>query len=127
MQNELPFFDGVEQALIACVQALGGAKVVGAKLWPDKSVSDAQVLLLNCLNSLRKEKLEYTQVMFVFREAKEAGCHAPFAWYAGELGYEVKPISVAGEVDRLTSVVEQSSKTLAHALATLERMKLTRG
>ena len=125
MQTEMPFFEGIEQALAACVQALGGAKAVGAKLWPDKSVEDARTLLLNCMNSTRKEKLDYTQIMFLFREAKAAGCHAPFAWFANEIGYDTKPITKAEEVDRLTSVVEQASKTLSAAVASLERIQRT--
>ena len=36
MQADLPFYDCPEDALRAAVQALGGAKQVGARLWPDK-------------------------------------------------------------------------------------------
>lgn len=123
VQAELPFFEGIEQALASCVQALGGAKSVGSKLWPDKSVEDARVLLLNCMNPGRKEKLDYTQIMFIFREAKNAGCHAPFVWFAREIGYDTKPVTKAEEVDRLTTVIEQSSKTLTLALNTLDRIQ----
>ena len=123
MQSEMPFYEGIEQALSACVQALGGAKVVGAKLWPDKSIEDARTLLLNCMNGHRSEKLGYTQIMFLFREAKAAGCHTPFVWFAGEIGYEAKPITRAEEVDRITTVIEQSSKTLASAIQALERVQ----
>ncbi len=123
MQNEMPFFEGVEQVLSACVQALGGAKVVGSKLWPDKSVEDARTLLLNCMNTSRKEKLDYTQIMYLFREAKQVGCYAPFSWFARECEFEARPITKAEEVDRLTSVIEQSSKALAASVAALERIQ----
>lgn len=123
MQNELPFFENVEQALSQCVQALGGAKVVGHMFWADKPMEDARTLLLNCLNPSRKEKLDYTQVMFLFREAKNVGCYAPYQWYSGEIGFDARPITKAEEVDRLTSVVEQSTKTLSVALAQLERIQ----
>lgn len=123
MQSELPFFESPEDALRSAVQALGGAKRVGALLWPDKGIDNAGRLLLDCLNSSRAEKLEITQVMRVLSLAKDAGCHGPFAWLAGEIGYEARPITKAEEVDRLTSVVEQSSKTLAAAVAALERMQ----
>lgn len=36
---------------------------------------------------------------------------------------DVKPITKAEEVDRLTTVVEQSTKALAAALTTLERLR----
>ena len=126
MQGELPFFESPEDALRAAVQALGGAKKVGAMLWPDKTIDNAGRQLLDCLNASRAEKLELSQIMRVLAWAKEAGFHAPFAWVAGEIGYEARPITKAEEVDRLTLVVEQSSKTLAAAVAALERMQRVR-
>lgn len=126
MQGELPFFESPEDALRAAVQALGGAKKVGAMLWPDKTIDNAGRQLLDCLNASRAEKLELSQIMRVLSWAKDAGFHAPFAWLAGEVGYEARPITKAEEVDRLTQVVEQSSKTLAAAVAALERMQRVR-
>jgi hypothetical protein len=110
----------------AAVQALGGAKVVGPMLWPDKSVDNAARQLLDCVNPNRHEKLEITQVMRIFALAKEAGCHSPFEWFAGQVGYDAKPVTRAEEVDRITSVIEQSSKTLAGAIAALERIERTK-
>ena len=122
MQTAMPFYEHPEDALTACVQALGGAKIVGAKLWPDKSVEAARSSLLDCLNHERKEKLSYTQIIYIFREAKAAGFHSGFDWWAREAEYEIRPITQAEEVDRLTAVVEQTTKTLASALSTLERL-----
>lgn len=123
MQAELPFFETPEDAVRAAVQALGGAKKVGAILWNDRGVDNASRLLLDCINTSRAEKLEMTQVMLILRLAKDAGCHAPFAWMAAEIGYDVKPITKADEVDRLTTVIEQSTKTLTDAISKLERYR----
>lgn len=123
MQHEIPFYESPEDALRAAVQALGGSKKVGSMLWFDKGVDNASRHLMDCLNISRAEKLDLSQVMFILRMAKEAGCHSPFAWFAGEIGYDVSPITRADEVDRLTTVVEQSTRTLAAALNTLERLK----
>lgn len=123
MQTEMPFYEGPEDALRAAVQALGGAKKVGSMLWPDKGVDNSARLLLDCINPGRAEKLEITQIMRIFSLAKDAGCNGPFAWFAAEIGYDIKPITRAEEVDRLTTVVEQSSKTLAAALSALERIQ----
>ncbi len=125
-QTELPFFDSAEDALRSCVQALGGAKVVGAALWPDKSPDQAARLLLDCLNAGRPEKLELTQIMRVLRLAHDAGHHTAMQWIAEQMGYEARAVTKAEEVDRLTAVVEQSTKTLAGALATLERLQRVR-
>lgn len=123
MQQELPFYDSPLKALEACVQALGGAKKVGSLLFPEKTIDNARTYLLACLNDDRSEKLSLDQILWLFMKAKEIGFHGPFAWFSGEIGYDTKPITKADEVDRLTTVVEQSSKALAAALATLERLQ----
>lgn len=126
MQAELPFFECPEDALRAAVQALGGAKQVGARLWPDKTPDNAGRLLLDCLNPSRSEKLDLGQTMRLLGWAKEAGVHGPMAWICGEIGYDARPITKAEEVDRVTTVIEQSTKTLAAALATFERLQRAR-
>jgi len=123
MQGEMPFYESPEQALEACVQFLGGAKVVGSLLWPDKTVDNARTYMLACLNHDRPEKLSPSQMILVFRLAKQAGFHAGFEYFSRECEYDARPITPAEEVDRLTSVVEQSSKTLSAALAALERIQ----
>jgi hypothetical protein len=126
MQTELPFYEGPEDALKACVQLLGGAKQVGAKLWPDKTPDAAGRLLLDCLNPARAEKLDLGQVLLVLRMARDAGHHGAMQWIAGEVGYDAKPVTRAEEADRLALVVEQSTKTLGAALAALERLQRVR-
>lgn len=123
MQAEMPFFEGPEDALRSAVQALGGAKQVGAMLWPDKTPDSAGRLLLDCLNPSRSEKLDISQVMLILAKAKEKGVHAPFAWLAGEVGYDARPIAREEEVDRVTQVIAHSADTLARAMATLERLQ----
>lgn len=123
MQNDMPFFEGPEDALREAVRALGGPKKVGAMLWPDKQIDAAARLLTDCLNSGRAEKLELTQTIFILRAAHDVGYHAAFLWLASEMGYDAKPVSPAEELDRLTSVVEQSTAALTSALAQLERVQ----
>lgn len=123
MQTEFPFYEGPEDALRTAIQALGGAKKVASDMWPDKTADTASRLLLDCINPSRAEKLEISQIMRIFKQAKEAGCHGPFAWFAHEVGYEARPVVREEEVDRLVTVIEQASKTQAAALAALERMQ----
>lgn len=123
MQVEMPFFECAEDALKSAVQALGGAKVVGPMIWPDKSVDAAARQLLDCLNTSRSEKLDVSQVILVFTKARGAGHHVPFMWFAQEVGYEAKPVTKEEEVDRLTFVIENSTKQLEAALNHLSRLK----
>lgn len=127
MQAELPFYESAEEALSAAVQHLGGAKQVGAALWPDKSPDAARTRLLDCLNPARAERLDLSEAMFILKKAKEKGFHAPFAWIAGTVGYETpRPLTAAGEEDRLTTVIDNATRTLAAALPMLERMQRAR-
>jgi hypothetical protein len=126
MQAELPFYESPEDALRAAVQALGGHKQVGAMLWPDRTPDNAGRLLADCVNPARAEKLELTQVLRIFLLARDKGFHEPFRWFATEAGYEAKAVTRAEEVDRVTTVIEQSSKTLAAALGHLERLQRAR-
>lgn len=126
MQSEMPFYETPEAAVRACIEQLGGAKKVGAKLFPDKTTENARDYLLACVNETRPEKLSFTQTMFIFREAKSIGFHAGFEWFAHQCEYEARPITRAEEMDRLTNVIESSSKTLAGALALLERLQATK-
>lgn len=126
MQVEMPFFDCPEDALRSAVQALGGAKQVGARLWPDKSPDNAGRLLLDCLNASRPEKLDLSQIIRVLSWAKESGTHAPMQWIASEIGYEARAVTKTEEMDRVTAVIESAAKTLAGGLATIERLQRVR-
>jgi hypothetical protein len=126
MQADLPIFESIEDALRASVQALGGTKQVGHMLWPDKSIDNAGKLVSDCLNPHRNERLEPSQLLLIFRKAREAGCYEPFRWFAAEAGYDASPITRAEEIDRVTLVIEQASKTLATATAALERIQRVR-
>jgi hypothetical protein len=126
MQADLPFYESPDDALRAAIQALGGYKQVGALIWPDKTPDNAGRLLADCVNTARSEKLELTQVLRIFVLARDKGFHEPFVWFAGEAGYEARAVTRAEEVDRVTTVIEQSSKTLAAALGHLERLQRAR-
>lgn len=125
MQTELPFYESPEDAVRAAVSTLGGAKKVGSLLWRDLLAENAGRKLLDCLNPSRAEKLDISQVMFIFSLAREAGHHEPFNWYAAQIGYDAKPVTRAEEKDRLTSVLESSTRTMTAALAALERLQRT--
>jgi hypothetical protein len=78
---------------------------------------------MDCINPGRPEKLDLSQVMWVFTQSKNLGFHDPFAWFSDEIGYDVKPIPKEEEMDRVTSVVEQAAKTLAAAIEKLDGMR----
>ena len=102
----MPEFDrlpeSLDDALVECVKAAGGSKVVGARLWPAKMVDAAQRHLLNCLKEGRAEHLKPEEVLLILRLAREAGCHTGMVFLAHSLGYSVPtPVDPRDEVAQL--------------------------
>ena len=123
MQTAL-FHERIEEAIDEVIRSLGGRKKFAAELFgPDKPQRDAHNLLDAMLNPERREKFSPAQLLYIAQRGSEIGCHSIMQFMAQQSGYEIKPIPKHEEVDRLTTVVEQSTKTLAAALATLERLK----
>ena len=122
MQNDLPFYESPENALRACVEALGGAKKVGSSLFPDKTIDNARDYLLACLNHDRAEKLTMTQTIFIFRSAKQIGFHSAFDWFSRECEYECRPVSPEEKRDRLADAIETASRVLEMAVKEAQTM-----
>ena len=98
------FHESLSDAIKDCITACGGPKVVGAKLWPEKSPDAAHRLLLSCLNDDRPERLSPDQLVFVLRLARERGCHIGATYLMRELGYAdpvpVEPRDEMAELQR---------------------------
>jgi hypothetical protein len=117
--------DTITDALVACVKAIpGGSKAVGPKLWPEKTPEAAQRLLLDCLNDDRPQKLAPEQVEFVFRIARERGCHAGMQYLATALSYaEPIPIEPKDEADELKRQFIAATKDLQKLAARIEQIE----
>ena len=120
----LPFED-LNQCLIECVKACGGSKVVGHKVWPEKTVDAAQRHLLNCLNEGKAERLSPDQVLLIAKLAREKGCHAYMQHMAAALSY-AEPSPVEPEDERAVlqrEFIEATDKLhrMAERIASLSR------
>lgn len=117
-KNSLPLFlEDIYDALKAAVQALGGPKVVGLKLWPHKPMEQARKELLDALNRDNPRKLDPEEVMAVLRMAREAGFHNAKHWMDVELGYApsqpVEPEDELAKLIRLYLESRQNENALA--------------
>ena len=109
------------KALEAVVRALGGSKVVAPRLWPDKTVIAAQTLLCDCLNDDRPAKLDFGQVLYILRMAKERGIHDGMEYVCTELGYAApQPIEPR---DELAELQRQNAELLQAVLRNQHRME----
>lgn len=105
------------EALIECIKAAGGTKVIAAQLWPAKAarnLDDARRYLTACLDPERAEKLSLDELLMVLRAAREKGCHVGLEFLAAELGYAPpQPIQPQDEADHLRRQFIQSTHALA--------------
>lgn len=100
MQSGL-FHESFADALRECVLALGGTKVVAARMRPEMPVDHAARWLSDCLNAERREQLHPEQIIWLLREARAINCHAGMSHLAQEAGYSVTPVEPEDERDRL--------------------------
>ena len=120
----MPDFECLNDALIGAVKALGGSKVVGATLWPDKAPDAAQRLLLDCLNADRPAHLTPEQLLFVLRQARARGHHDTLGWILDSLGYQPTtpraPVDEAAELQRQFVEATRMMGAIADRLARLQ-------
>jgi hypothetical protein len=81
------FHEDINSALQGLVAALGGAKAVGSRLFPDLPIDGAARRLLDAVNPDRAQQLSQTQFVTLLRWGKEAGHHGVMEYIADEVGY----------------------------------------
>lgn len=123
MQNAL-FFENVNDALRACVMALGGPKKVGAQMRADKGAEGAGRWLDDCLNLGRPEKLGPEQVLWLLSAAREAGFHDAMRWLAGAAGYQPPlPQDPTTELADLTRQMAAQMSSLERLMGRMEHLR----
>jgi len=122
MDQPALFHESLNDALQDCIRVLGGAKVVGHAMRPEKSIDDARAWLLNTLNPERPERLAPDQVLWILREARKVNCHAAIAYINRECGYaDPQPIEPEDERAALQREYIAAVKTIASISARMER------
>lgn len=123
--SELESFN---DALIECVKACGGSKTVASIIWPEKTVNDAQRLLLACLNSERNEKLSPEQALLIMRLAKNVGCHVGIEYICQTLGYsKPEPITKQDEAAQIHRDFIEAQKAMMILAKRMELAGLLKG
>lgn len=116
-------FESLNECLIECVRQAGGSKVVGHRVWPEKTVDAAQRHLLNCLNEGKAERLTPDQVLLIARLARDHGCHAYAHHVARSLSYsEPVPIEPRDEADELKRQFIESTRALSEMAERIQRL-----
>lgn len=83
--------EDVYDLLKSLVNSLGGPKLVGSRLYPQKDVDAARRYLLDCLNPERDHDLGVEGFLTLLRWAREKGIHFAINWVCDDLGYGNPP------------------------------------
>lgn len=106
------FHEDINEAVKGLVSALGGAKSVGSRLYPDLPPDTAARRLLDALNPDRAQQLSQTQFVTLLRWGREAGYHGVMEYIADEAGY-TRPSPRSPEEERADlqrQVIEMGAK-----------------
>jgi hypothetical protein len=107
------FHETLTDALREVIGACGGAKQVGAKLWPEKTPDSAQRILLDCLNEARQERLDPDRLRLLLKMGRDVGCHAAVNYLLRDIGYEdARPVDPGDEVAQLMRDFISAQKAL---------------
>lgn len=116
-------YESMNDALVGCVKACGGSKIVGAQLWPEKMVDAAQRHLLSCLDEHKAERLTPDHLLMLLRMARAKGCHDGIEYIASSLGYaQPVPIEPADEQAELQRQFIEAQKAMAAMVERMERI-----
>jgi len=85
-QDDL-FYESLNDALSALIDALGGKKKVAGLLWPTEPITTAHDRLRACLNEGRREHFHPNDVVTLIRMGRDAGCHSVLRFICQYCGY----------------------------------------
>lgn len=128
MDQQRLIFEDVNDALGEVVRALGGAKLVGARMRPELPADQAGNWIRDCLNANRRERFDPDQVLLLLRWGREVSCHAAMHYLTGEAGYEtpraLSPKDEAALLMERAGQLAKESRNVADALDRLARAPL---
>lgn len=123
MDQQTLFHERTEDAIAAVIDACGGRKKFASELWPDKPLRDAHNLLDACLNPSKREKFSPSQILYVAKRGREAGCHTLMFYFAREAGYDdPRPVTVEDEQQRLQREYIEAAKVFSSLASRMERV-----
>lgn len=93
-----PGIESIQDALREIVRAAGGAKAVGAKLYPTKPIAQAAQRVNDSLNPEHQQHFSDNEVFFLLRLGREVGCHTGMQYLAQACHYsEPTPVESADD------------------------------
>lgn len=115
--------ESINDAVQEMVRCLGGPKIVGKILWPEKGVEAAARQLADCLNTERAARLSPEQTVLLFAMSRQAGYHGAKRWFDESTGYVPgEPMEPEDERAKLQRQYIDSVTTAGQLVARLEKL-----
>ena len=127
MSQEPLFFEDWRDALRHVVAALGGAKVVAARMRPEMKPDHAARWLNDCLNHDRRESLHVDHLMHLLALARQRGLHSGMAYIAAETGYKVAPVEPTDERMELMRQYVEAARAMKNIASRIEAVESRAG
>lgn len=119
--------ESIHDALREVVRSAGGAKVVGARLWPAKPIAQAQQRINDSLNPEHPQEFKPCEVLFLMQLGRSCGCHAAMHYTASTAGYSLPtPVDTADELQSLQREFIASAAALKQMSQRIEAITAAR-
>lgn len=121
------FVESIEEAIAEVARVCGGRKAFAVAMWPSLPVREAHNRFDACLNPERREKFDLSDLLYIAKRGREAGCHSLMLFLARETGYtDPLPVEPEDERARLQREFIQAQKAMTQLAARMERAGLLR-
>jgi hypothetical protein len=109
-----------EEALRACVDALGGPQKVASRMRPTMHPILAGQWLSHCLEVGHRQKPSLSQIVWLLAEARAIGFHAGAEEFNRLVGYRVT--AAVDEREAIADMARQAQQRLAEATSLTQEM-----
>ena len=117
-------FEDIYDALKATVGALGGSKVVAAKMRPTVDLLKARSWLLNCLDPNHSMKFDPEEVQWIWRAGCDAGYYDGARWAHRDTHFlPADPASVEGQLAAVLKQLQVRRRNDDDAMSALTAIK----
>lgn len=123
MDTSSLFCESIEEAVVEVAQRCGGRKAFAAEMWPSMPVREAHNRFDACCNPERRETFHPSDLLYIARRGREAGCHALMLFLARESGYsDPQPLEPGDERAKLQREFAEAVRAQAKLVERMERL-----
>lgn len=121
MQQPPLFCDTIADALRDVIRTAGGAKAVGALLWPSLPADQASSRVNDSLNPDRRQHFSEHELLHLLSIGRRHGCHTAMQFIARTTGYsDPQPVEPSDQLQALQREFIEQARALKALSARIE-------